>query len=66
MNEIFKVEFHPADGPPRRIRFIQRGGNHLIEKVVEEKVSSSWEQVEKPEFVEYFEYSDENTDVVSL
>lgn len=58
MEEIFRLEFHPVDGYPRRVRFLVDSGSNNIERVVEQRADSSWTRV-RSEVIDYFQYSDE-------
>lgn len=58
MEEIFRLEYHPIDDSPRRIRFRLQGGSNRIERVTERLTEGEWEPVDL-EVIDYFEYSDE-------
>lgn len=59
MQSIFKMEFHPINKHPRRIRFLLESDTDRIVRVEEEKSNGSWEEVDS-EVVSYLEYSDED------
>ncbi|WP_459193246.1 hypothetical protein [Halosimplex sp. J119] len=58
MDEIFKLEYHPVDTPPRRLRILLFPGEDDIHRVTEQLTDGTWEEIERDR-IEYFEYSDE-------
>lgn len=57
MQEIFKLEFHPVDGPPRRIRFLAEDGAEDLARVVEVRREGAWCH-RHTDVVDYSAYSD--------
>lgn len=57
MKEIFRMEYHPINSTPRRIRFLLQGDTDHIERVIERRANSGWKRIDS-EVIEYFEYSD--------
>ncbi len=57
MEEIFRVEYHPVNGHPRRIRFLLDGGHEDLQRVTERRTRGAWRVVDR-ETIDYFEYSD--------
>jgi hypothetical protein len=58
MDEIFRLEYHPIDGRPRRIRFLVKRGHNEIERVTEHQTRGEWVEIDT-DIIDYFEYSDE-------
>jgi hypothetical protein len=58
MEEIFKLEYHPQGGQPRRVRFLVEPGSEVIERVVECRENGAWKR-HHAEHVDYLAYSDE-------
>jgi hypothetical protein len=58
MEGIFKIEFHPVNKPPQRIRFLLEARSDRIVRVTEEKRDGHWNEIDS-EIVSYLEYSDE-------
>jgi len=56
MTEIFRLEYHPQGGAPRRIRFLTIAKSDDIQIVAEERDGRSWTRV-GIQTVDYFEYS---------
>lgn len=57
MTEIFRVEYHPTNGHPRRIRFLIEGSSDQLQRVTERQARNAWREVDR-ERIDYFEYSD--------
>ncbi|WP_415378892.1 hypothetical protein [Halosimplex sp. TS25] len=58
MEEIFKLEYHPVDTAPRRLRILLLPGEDDIHRVTEQLTDGAWEEIDRDR-IEYFEYSDE-------
>lgn len=59
MAGIFRLEFHPVNKPPQRIRFLVVPESDRIRRVREEKQDGRWVEIDS-EVIDYFEYSDES------
>ena len=57
MDEMFRLEYHPINGHPRRVRFLVTPGENELERVTERRANGSWKRVDV-ETIDYFEYSD--------
>jgi len=56
--EIFRFEYHPVDGPPRRFRVVLDSRHGALRRINERETDSGWELVDANE-IDYFEFNDE-------
>jgi len=56
---LFRMEYHPIGGPPRRIRVFVVPESDRIRHVTEERQGGGWIEIDSA-VIEYFEYADES------
>lgn len=55
---IFRLEYHPVNGHPRRVTFLLSGPDEILHRVTERRTQGTWREIDR-EQITYFEYSDQ-------